>query len=276
MATRQDTTSIQRLRRGFQTNIYDNVPISERRFNQLVGVILLITVWEFYGRSVSDLLFPSFTDVLYGLWDMFVVTGNIYGTLAFTLQQLVIGYLLAVAVALPVGLAMGTSDTAEYLLDSYVNVLFVTSVTSLLPFLIIVFGTQLMFRVAVVFLFGVFHMILNFQAAMENVDEELVSAGRVFGAEGTQLYRHVRIPAALPLIVAGFRLGIGRSIKGMVVAELWIYSGLGFLLHTYQQSLAVGHVFALVLLLMALGVSAVRGLYVLEDKFAPWQAMRTD
>ncbi|MEF8786629.1 MAG: ABC transporter permease subunit, partial [Haloarculaceae archaeon] len=238
--------------------------------------LLIIVVWELYGRTTSSLVFPSFSEVLYGLYDMFVVTANIYSTLGLTLQQLFIGYLLAVAVALPVGLIMGTSDIGKHVLDPYVNILFVTSVTSLLPFLIIIFGTDLAFRVSVVFLFGVFHMTLNFQAAMENVNEELVNAGRCFGAKGKELYRHVRIPAALPLIIAGLRLGIGRSIKGMVVAELWIFSGIGFLLHTYQQSLAVGHVFALVLVLMLLGVTAVRGLYFLEDRFAPWQAAKAD
>lgn len=248
-----------------------DVVIPTKRIHQFVGFTIIIVVWELYGRTTGSFAMAPFTEVTAAFIDLYV-SGQIYGPLGQSLQQLVIGYSLAVAVAVPVGMAMGMSSTIRYLLDTYVNVMFVTSVSSLLPFLIIIFGTQLRFRVAVVFLFAVFHMILNIQAGVDNVDKELLKTGRAFGARGPALYRYVVFPAALPLIIAGLRLGIGRSLKGMVVAELWIYAGIGSLLRGYQQYHQVDYALAIVISLMILAVLSVRILYAMEHRYAPWEA----
>lgn len=248
-----------------------DVSIPTNRYHQIIGFGIIILIWEVYGRTTGSFTMAPFSEVVLAFVDLFV-SGDIYGPLGSSLEQLVWGYALAVAVAIPVGMAMGMSDTVEYLLDTYVNVMFVTSVSSLLPFLIIMFGTQLEFRVVVVFLFGVFHMILNIQAGVKNADEELLKAGRAYGARGSSLYRYVIFPAALPLIIAGLRLGIGRSFKGMVVAELWIYAGIGNLLRGYQQYHQVDYVLALVIILMLMAVLSIRVLYYLENWYAPWEA----
>jgi len=165
---------------------------------------------------------------------------------------------------------MGFSSTVDALLDSYVNVLFVTSVSSMLPLLIIFAGTGLGFYVFVVFLFAVFHVVLIVRSGVAAVDDDLVETARVFGARGRQLYRHVLLPAALPSVGAALRVGLDRAIKGVVVAELWIYSGLGNLLHGYQQFNRVDYALAVVLTLMVLAVSSVRTLRWLEGRYAPW------
>lgn len=248
-----------------------DISLPKKRYDQLIGFGLILLVWEVYGRVTGSFTMAPFSEVVVAFVDLFV-SGRIYGPLFASLEQLFWGYALAVAVAVPIGMAMGMSNTVEYLLDTYVNVMFVTSVSSLLPFLIIIFGTRLRFRVVVVFLFALFHMILNIQAGVRNVDDDMLQAGRAYGAGGVSLYRYVIFPAALPLIIAGLRLGIGRSIKGMVVAELWIYAGIGSLLRGYQQYHQVDYVVALVIMLMLLAIISIRVLYALEDWYAPWDA----
>jgi NitT/TauT family transport system permease protein len=244
--------------------------IPTERYHQLIGFTLILLIWEAVGQATPSYFLAPISDIIIAFVDLYV-SGEIYGPLQQSLTQLGIGYALAILVALPIGMLMGMSDTIKYLLDTYVNVMFVTSVSSLLPFLIIVFGTGLNYRIAVVFLFAVFHMIINIQAGVNNIDNELIKTARAYGANRSFLYRKIIFPAALPLIVAGFRLGIGRSLKGMVVAELWIYSGVGELLRGYQQFRQVDYVLAIVITLMLMAVLSVRLLYYIEMKYAPWK-----
>jgi ABC-type nitrate/sulfonate/bicarbonate transport system permease component len=245
--------------------------ITAKRRQQLVATVLIAVIWEAVGRS-SDLGLAPLSRVVVAFVDVFA-TGEIYGPLSSSLQQLFIGYALAVVVALPIGLMMGWSNSVKYSLDTYVNLMFVTSLSSLLPLLIIFFGTGLQFRVVVVFLFGLFHMILNFQSGVENIDKDLVETGRVFGASPVQLYRHVVIPAALPFIIAGLRLGIGRSFKGMIAAELWILAGIGELLVAYQRFRRIDYAIAVTVLLAILAMVSVQALYWLERRYAPWRSV---
>jgi len=242
--------------------------LSTRQRHLLAGGLLIAALWEVAGRAGGVTLAPL-SSVLVALVDLYV-SGRILDPLATTLGRLVVGYALAVGIGVPVGAAMGFSATVDALLDSYVTVLFVTSVSSMLPLLIIFAGTGLGFYVFVVLLFAVFHVVLIVRSGVADVDDDLVDTGRVFGARGHRLYRHVLLPAALPAVGAALRVGIDRAIKGVVVAELWIYSGIGNLLHGYQQYSQVDYALAVVLTLMLLAVASVRSLRWLEGRYAPW------
>jgi NitT/TauT family transport system permease protein len=118
-------------------------------------------------------------------------------------------------------------------------------------------------------------MVFTCGAVAENDNAELMNTARVFGASGGMLYRYVILPAALPFVIAGLRLGIGRAWKGMVVAELYVVVGIGALLDAYQRSLAVSELFVLLVTLMILGASSVKVLYWLQNRFAPWGSAPT-
>lgn len=244
------------------------------RRDQVIGFSLIFIVWEILGRSTPDITLPPISSIVVAFVEVYRGSA-IYDALAVSVQQLVVGFVLAAVFALFLGFLMGRSDTVEYLFDTYINVLFVTSYAALLPLLIILFGIKFQFRVAVVFLSAVFHMIFTFKAGAENVDAELMDTARVFGASGGKLYRYVILPAALPFVIAGLRLGIGRAWKGMVVAELYVVVGIGALLDAYQRSLAVSELFVLLVTLMILGASSVKVLYWLQQRFAPWGSAPT-
>lgn len=248
------------------------IRISDSRRNQLIGIAVIGIVWEVYGRTSSGFIIDPFSTTVIAFVDLYL-SGSIYGPLFQSLQQFVIGFLLALAVALPIGLMMGFFEKLRYFLDIYVNTMFVTSTAALLPLLIIVFGTGLEFRVAVVFLAGVFHMIWTFQSGVENIDGDIIATGRAYSADGWKLYRYVILPASLPFIIAGTRLGLGRSFKGMVIAELWIYAGIGSLLRGYQQNQQLDYAMAIILTLMIIAVLTSRGMFWLENKFAPWRSV---
>ena len=257
---------------GYLNNRVFQFLYSPRRRHQIIGYTALIIVWEIYGRMSSFLALAPFSEFVVAFVDLYL-SGDIYGPIITSAQAAAGGYFLAIVVALPLGLALGASDTVKHLLEQYVNVMFVTSVSSLLPLLILIFGIGFMFKIAVVFLFCIFHMIYNFQAGVEDINKELLDAGEVYGADGIGLYRYVVLPAALPFIIAGLRLGIGRSWRGMVVAELWIVSGIGELLRGFQHSHQTDSVMALIFTLMIFGVVSVKLLYFAQRKLAPWKSV---
>lgn len=230
------------------------------------GSILL--AWEIFGRRVGPFFFAPFTATLGGLGQL-IRSGQIL-TVAFSLQQMLAGYLFAVAVGIPVGLVMGASHKFAHVLEPYVNLLFVTSMEALLPFLIILFGVEFEFRVAVVFLFSVLYVLLNVQAGVRNVDVQLVETARSFGASRVRIFKDVVVPATLPYVVAGLRLGLGMALKGMVIAELWVHAGTGALLSGFGQFRQLDRFLALVLIIVGLGAGAVQGLYWIQRRLAPW------
>ncbi len=120
-------------------------------FQRLVVWGLLLLIWEILGAIVGPYTLPRFSQVLVSMFAAF--TNGDMATLAGSLMQMFFGFSLAALVGVPVGLLMGASRVVDYVLGIYVNALFVTSMEALLPFVIILVGTEFKFRVAVVFLF---------------------------------------------------------------------------------------------------------------------------
>lgn len=234
-----------------------------------IGLLTIVLLWQIAGMATSFFL-PTFTETMVSFYTLFA-RGVIYDPLISSFTKMLIGFFISLIISLPVGLVMGASPRMRYLLDPYVNIMFATSVASILPLLIIVFGLASEFFIAVVVLFGVFHMILVFQAGVEDVNEELIEAAEVFGASQTQTYRHVRMPAALPFIVSGIRIGISRSFRGIVVAELWVLAGVGQLLMGFNDALQPDYALATIISLILIAVILVRGLYWIEMAVAPWR-----
>jgi NitT/TauT family transport system permease protein len=187
-------------------------------------------------------------------------------TLATSLQQLSVGFALAVVVGVPVGLLMGSARAVDDFLAPYVNTLFVTSKEALLPFLITLFGVGLEFRVAVVFLFAVFFIIMNAAAGVRGVDGGLLETARAFGVPRRRIFTKVVLPASLPYVIAGLRLGLATAIKGMVIAELWVTAGIGLLLKNFGAFRRLDMFFALSAVIIAIGVVCTSLLRLLERR----------
>ena len=187
-------------------------------------------------------------------------------TLATTLRQLSVGFGLAVAVGVPVGLLMGSARAVDDFLAPYVNTLFVTSKEALLPFLITLFGVALQFRVAVVFLFAVFFIIMNTAAGVRGVDPGLLETARAFRVPRRRMFTKVVLPASLPYVIAGLRLGLATAIKGMVIAELWVTAGVGLLLKNFGAFRRLDMFFALAVVIIGIGVLSTSLLLVLERR----------
>lgn len=231
----------------------------------------LILAWQIFGMIVGPFFFASFTDTIRGGYEL-AAAGNL-NPLLDSLRQLLIGFGLAALVGIPAGIFIGWSWVGEATLGLYVRALLVTSLEALLPFLIILAGSELRFRVVVVFLFAVLYITLNTTAGVRDVDRGFIETARSFGASRLQLARKVILVAAIPYVFAGLRLGWGFSVKGMVIAELWVATGTGKILIDLGGQRQLDKYFALALIIVMMGAFGSFVLRALQKRIAPWAAV---
>ena len=173
---------------------------------------------------------------------------------------------------LPVGLLMGRFRTFEYLVDPYVNALYVVPRIALIPLIIIWFGLGGPAQVVVVFGTSVFPVLLSTYAGVRSVPADLIETAHSFGASERQLFFTIIIPASVPFIMSGLRLGIGQAIIGMVVAQMFLgLSGIGFMLTKYGNMFETAYVFVVVLALAALGIVMTEAVKRLEKRYSSWR-----
>jgi ABC-type nitrate/sulfonate/bicarbonate transport system permease component len=228
----------------------------------------ILVAWQITAVVKGEFFLPTIPQTIRGFGEIF--TEGYAATLLGTLRQLVVGFLIALAVAIPVGVLMGRFRFVEDVLAPYVNTLFVTPKQALLPVLIVAVGIGFWYRTWVVVLFAVFFPIINTAAGVRYVDRELRETARAFETSRWRMFTRVYLPASAPFVVAGIRLGFGMAMKGMVIAELWIFSGAGNLLETFSRSpLRLDLYYPLVLLIITFAVVVNELLKWAERKLRP-------
>ena len=233
------------------------------------GIAAALLVWEALGRSVGEALLAGPSLVLPELVDL-VIDGEMPVALAGSLRQMLVGYALALAIGMPVGVAMGRSRLIDAVLRPWVNMLVVTSVASLVPLFIVIVGTGFGFRVAVVFTASVFYIVLTGFQGARGIDPRWIDVGRAFNASQLQSFWRIMLPALYPYLITGARIGLVQAIRGMVVAELFVIVGIGGLIHTAGLYVSTATLLALMLTLMAVGIAANELLRLVGRRLAPW------
>jgi NitT/TauT family transport system permease protein len=207
----------------------------------------LALIWETVGRTGNARLLPPLSKVVTA-WIELLVSGQLFQALAISLQALAIGFVLSVIFGVPLGLLMGRYRRLEAFLDIYMTALLTVPMISFIPFLVIAFGLGLHSRVWIVFLFAFVIIAINTTAGVRNVDATLTEMAKSFGARESELFLKVILPAALPMIMAGIRLGMGRAVLGMVTSEMILaVVGFGAMLMTFGASFNSAALFATIL-----------------------------
>ena len=210
------------------------------------------------------------------LWQMFA-TGTIWAPLGVSATAFAIGLGLAVAAGLPLGILLGRSATLNAMFDPFVTAFNATPRLVFLPLLMLWLGIGLWSKVAVVFLGALFPLLINTHEGVRNADKLLINVVRSFGASGWNVARLVVVPNALPFIVVGLRLAIGRAILGVVVAEFFgAQDGLGVVMVRAASSFNVDVVFAGLVVFAALSLVITGLVKLIEDRMSRWRPQRTE
>lgn len=244
-----------------------------KRSRTIFSIVIVLVAWEIVGQFIltNRIFFAPLSAVLRSgveLWS----TGELQLHIWTSFLEFAIGFLLAALVGIAVGIAMAVSQRTRDYLDPWVSGLYSTPSVALAPLFVLWLGLDIWSKVAVVFLSGVFPVLVNTLTGIQATDPKLIEVAHSFGSTRLQVFWKVLLPSAVPFIVAGLRLGVGRAIVGVVVAELFgARSGLGFLILSSQQVFDMAGLFLGVLLLAMSGVISVEVLKIVERKIAPWR-----
>jgi NitT/TauT family transport system permease protein len=198
-------------------------------------------------------------------------SGEILRHCYFSLLEFVYGFLLAIAIGVPVGFIMATQKKVNNYLDPWVSCLYATPRVAMAPIIVVWFGLGILPSSLVVFLGAVFPILLNTYTGIKSVRQNLVEVVRAFGGSSMQVFFKVMIPDATPAIIAGLRLAVGRAVIGVVVAELFgAEAGLGYMVYFYSQRFQPGPVFVGIVVLVVFGILTFIALEKVQRWLSPW------
>lgn len=270
--TGQKSTKVERASHYYATQHgFFHRTIRNKWFWRIVIIVAFLAAWQGLALDRGP-FFLARVDRTYGHGAREIITNGYYLTFLHSLEQLIIGFAIACAFAIPIGAIIGRWKPARDLFAPYIHMLYVTEPTALLPFLIVMFGTDLTFRIAVVVLFSFFFPLIHTTTGVEYVSRDFMSVARAFRTSRARLMMHVIIPAATPFVLAGVRLGLAQALKGMIIAELWVVVGTGGLLTNVVRARYLDVFFALVSMVALAALIINLSLSWLERRIAPWRS----
>jgi NitT/TauT family transport system permease protein len=233
----------------------------------------LLALWEVLARLavLSPRYFPPPSRIGAVLVTSFG-EGDLGGETLVTLTRLGLAFALAAAPAVPLGLLMGMARPVREAVEPYIAFLFPVPKIALLPFLLILLGVGEPAFVLTGALSAFFQITLSTLAGVQTMDPRLLEVGRNYGAHGARLFTRVILPAALPSILTGLRLGLGLALVAIVAVEfIAARSGLGHLVYRHWQTLSTPEMYGAFALVGALGLLLTRGLRVVQARALAWQ-----
>jgi NitT/TauT family transport system permease protein len=243
---------------------------------RLGAVAVIFLLWEALGRQMNPLLFTPPSQIARAA--VYVIgSGELWKYLSVSLKVFAVGITFGTIAGVVVGVAMARFRPLDLSLEPFMIALYSTPSVALVPLIVVWFGTGDKAKAVAIFLFAVFPILLNTYQGVKSVDPRLLEVARSFRSSERALWLDVILPAALPFIVAGLRLGIGRGLVGMVISDLLLaVSGIGYLMVKYGQLIQIDRLFVPVVTLSLLGVTLVQLLHWVEIRIAPWQHQGRD
>lgn len=233
-------------------------------------VALILIVWQLVGPFISPIFFAYPSQIALAFYET-TVSGELPYFLGQSLEVMFYGLVTAIAVGIPLGVAMARLRWLDWALDLPINALYATPLVAVVPLLVLWFGIYLKAKIIVVFLFAVFPVLINTYQGVRECDKNMLEVAQSFRSNEWNTWRDVLLPFAVPYIIAGTRLAIGRGLIGMIIAEFYTtISGLGFMITKYANTFAMDRTFVPVIVLMVLGVSLTSMLKWVGRRIAPW------
>lgn len=264
----------------------------------VINLTVFFIIWEIAGRNNwigPSNVFPSFSEMFDALrigWvgksgfdgptnllDNHVIAINFWETI----KVYSVGMVIAIALGIPIGLAMGGSKWIDALMSPYVWTLSALPRIAIFPILVLLpfigIGRGSPIKHIIIILTAIFPVIINTWAGVKTTDPSLVSAARVFGASKWQINMKVVMPYTLPFIVSGIQLSLGRGLIGAVVAEFLSGAnrngGIGWLIFRSAAAFNAPLTYAALFTLSIFALVLVQGTRSFETRVAPWRAKNT-
>ena len=246
----------------------------------LLGILVILLLWEALPYVVTmkagtKLFFTPPSQVAETLWTLFA-SGTIWEPLGVSAAGFAIGLGISIVIALPLGILIGRSETLNALCDPFITAFNATPRLVFLPLVLLWFGLGLWSKVVIVAFGAIFPLLINTHEGIRNADRLLINVVRAFGAKEWDVVRFVVVPNALPYILTGLRLAIGRAVLGVVVSEFFgSDQGLGVMMVQAASQYKVNIVFAGMIVFMALSLAMTSVVKLMERRLGRWRPQQT-
>jgi NitT/TauT family transport system permease protein len=248
---------------------------SSLRSRYLAGTVSVVgglLAWEIVSRFlISNALFlaaPS--QIAVAIYNL-AVSGELWHHMGISAAEFALGYVIASVLGIALGVAMASSVSAKRALQPWVSGLYATPTIALAPLFILWLGIGIWSKVIVVISLVLFPVTINTEAGLRTTSERLIEMLRSFGATKRQIFYKISLPSALPFILTGLKLGIGRGLIGVVVAELFgSRAGLGRLISQSADAFNMPELFAGVVILAVAGIVMTAAFSWFEERLVPW------
>jgi len=244
------------------------------RVTNLLGIALLLLLWQLAGQNLGDALLATPVEAARALAAT-LQEPDFWAALWRMMWQMMIGYLLALGIGVSLGIAMGRVPVVNAIVKPWASMFIVVSAAAVVPLFIILMGRGLLFSTAIVFVVTVWYVVVSVTEAARTVSPKLIDVARSFAASDVQRFRYVILPALHPYVLIAARVGFVHALRAMVTAEMFISAGYGGLLNNAGLDLSTAPLFALIVMLMVISLSATTLMRWAADHAAPWYASRT-
>jgi NitT/TauT family transport system permease protein len=241
-----------------------------RARSALATVLGFLLLWEGLVRlfGIKAYLLPP-PSIIWG--DFLARWPRILDGAGMTTIEIVLGFAAAVLLSVPMALAVAFSPWIERHVYPAIVTFTIIPKIAVAPLFIIWFGFGLAPKVLLVFLLSFFPMLVNNIAGFRSVSDEILDFARSTGARPWRLFVKIRLPAAMPFVFTGMKIGATNAVTAAVVAEFVASNkGLGYLLLEYNGDLETGAVFATVIVLSVFGLFLYYAIELVERLVIPW------
>lgn len=245
------------------------------RIGQVLIGLAILGIWQFAsGRLIDDFFISSPVAVAVKLW-IWTRSGTLANAFAYTMQAMVLGFIIGSVSGFIIGFLLGRSDTAAKLFDPYITAIYCLPKIALAPLLIMWFGIGLESKVAMAALIVFFLVFLNTFAGVRDVSAIHINAARIMGANSWQLLRYVIFPSAAAWVLTGLKVSVPYALIGAVVGELISSNrGIGFLIGQASGLFDTAGVFAGLVVLAVTGMVLNSALKALETHLLRWRELK--
>lgn len=246
----------------------------------LISISVFVVIWQVLASVLNDsvILSPplavlrSLASLLSGNVPVGATgIGNLYSQIWTTIELIGVGYIISL-VGIPIGIVMGRWRSAESIIDPWINALWAIPMVALTPLIYPLTGGTFSAAILVVVLISVFTIIVNTYTGVKYTSNSLAEVGKTFNASEFQFMTKIVLPASLPEIVAGMRLGLGRAVLGAVVAEVLVtFSSLGQAMIAFQDLINTPAMMSIVFIVAVIGIVALQTPKLIEHYAFKWK-----
>jgi ABC-type nitrate/sulfonate/bicarbonate transport system permease component len=236
----------------------------------LVAIGVMFGLWELAGLFVSTQLISSPQQVAVDFVDQFI-SGPAVPAMELSLRELYVGIAIGVSAGIVIGLVIGRYRLLDAIMSPYINAANATPLNVLIPLLLVWVGIGTDARVLFIILISFFPVLLNTAGGLRNVSKGYVEVGKMLGLNEHQMMRKVILPASMPYIFAGVRVGVALGVIGMIVGEIEVSNvGLGYFINFYGNGFRTGQLLALIFLAALIGVFNVLIIRGIQARWFRW------